>query len=108
MRISWMMPRISFLWRLLLIALTSVRLSVKALILWKPKARAFLSADRIATASAISGELTECWIAEPWSRSGSPCPSKVQAKPARWVSFSQAASVVHLMVSLLSRPTSFC
>ena len=94
---SWTTPMIFLDWWLLEIALTSVLLSEKTLRDEIPRVCAMQRADRSAMASAIRGDPMKLWLADPRIGSVSEGPSRIQPKPAVFVTLSQAALVLQFI-----------
>ena len=72
----------------------SVELSERNFKVENSKVIAMQSAERIAKASAMSGELTEVWIADPWEGAFSSGPVKLHLSPTVFVDAFQAPSVL--------------
>lgn len=93
------MPMISLDWALPWIALMSVELSEKTLSDLNPRVVAAVRADCIAIASAQRGEPMNRCVPDPLIGVTRCPPEKIQPNPASFRSFSQAASVLHVMMS---------
>ena len=77
----------------------SVELSEKTLSDENSREIAILSANLIATASALRGDPMKLWPVDPWIGDSSLSPEKTHTKPAFLPALSQAASVLQVMKS---------